>query len=96
VIADDWWDEREAAANTEFAKDPEHAQVRLVRQFNMPKAKAHEVVRLALDEQLGTGDLSIWGITNGITALGRDATYANDTFVLGAEAREVMQLALAK
>lgn len=96
TIEDAWWDELEVAANTEFAKDPEKAQDRLVRQFEMPKAKAHEVVRLALDEQAGTGDLSIWGITNGITALGRDPAYANDMFAAGAEARSVMQLAMAK
>ncbi len=69
----------------------EHADVikRLNKEFKVSEADAREIMELAYSEE-NPGDLSVWGVVNGITSSAKAHRYAEDRTRIGALAGRVL------
>lgn len=80
------------AARTPFVDSgrPEDAEKRLQREFGVPKALLPEVME-AIHFEENPGDLSVWGVLNGLTSVAKLEPYAEGRVALAATAGELLQ-----
>lgn len=83
----------EKAAMTDFTpgRDAEDAQDRLVQEFKVPAKYVGEIVEAALYPE-NPGDLTVWGVANGLTWFARDLPYAEERVELGRIAGELLRV----
>ena len=62
---------------------------RLNKEFKVSEADAREVVELGYAEE-NPGDLSVWGVVNGITSSAKAHRYAEDRTRVGALAGRIL------
>ncbi len=67
--------------------------MRVNKEFKVSEADAREIVELAYMEE-NPGDLSIWGIVNGITSSAKAHRYAEGRTRVGALAGRILTAAL--
>lgn len=81
----------EEAARRPFAPgfDPETAQDRLFDEFHVPRRLAAQVVDAALLPE-NPGDLSVWGVSNGLSWVARELPFADERAQLQRIAGEIL------
>ena len=81
----------EAAAKRPFTPgfDAETAQDRLFEEFHVPRRVAAEVVEAALIPE-NPGDLTSWGVANGLTWVAKDLPFADERVEMQRIAGEVL------
>jgi len=83
----------EKAAMTDFTpgRDAEDAQDRLVQEFKVPAKYVGEIVEAALYPE-NPGDLTVWGVANGLTWFARDLPYAEERVELSRIAGDLLRV----
>ncbi|MCK6478653.1 MAG: hypothetical protein L6R43_00470, partial [Planctomycetes bacterium] len=81
----------EKAARTPFTRDgsPDEAGKRLQREFGIPKALAPEVLK-AVHLPENPGEMTVWGVVNGITSVAKGMAYAEGKTQLASVAGELL------
>jgi hypothetical protein len=81
----------EAAARRPFTPgfDPETAQDRLFEEFHVARKVAAQVVEAALIPE-NPGDLTVWGVANGLTWVAKDLPFADERVEMQRIAGEVL------
>jgi hypothetical protein len=85
------WDLIELASKTSFASNEEQAIKKLNKRYILPKSEASNIVELAMDEQEGAGDLSIWSVSNGITSFAKQSNFIDESLAYSRKAKSVMR-----
>jgi hypothetical protein len=83
--------ERAAAQPFVAGYDPEAAQDRLAGEFKVAGKYVAEIVDAALRPE-NPGELTVWGVANGITSVAKDLPYAADRVELSRVAGELLRV----